>query len=96
MEITVFNKDLQKRINDAIYNISALAVSNRSARKDLLRLRKELKILRKIIQKDYISYEDIITIKGEFGVILISLYILSQKYKRIKNQLEHIQDLLLS
>ncbi|MFP3218025.1 hypothetical protein [Acidianus sp.] len=96
MEITVFDKDLQKRINDAIYNISALAVSNRSARKDLLRLRKELKILKKMIQKDYISYDDTIAIKGEFGVVLISLSILSQKYKRIKNQLEHIQDLLLA
>jgi hypothetical protein len=96
MEIIVFDKDLQKRIDDAIYNISALAVSNRSARKDLLRLRKELKILKKMIQKDYISYDDAITIKGEFGVVLISLSILSQKYKRIKNQLEHIQDLLLT
>ncbi len=96
MEITIFDKDLQKRINDAIYNVSLLALSHRNARKDLLKLRDELKILKNMINKDYISFEDTITIKGEFGVILFSLSILSQKYKEIKTQLDHIQDLLLS
>ncbi|BDC18449.1 hypothetical protein [Acidianus sp. HS-5] len=96
MEITIFDKDLQRRINDAIYGVSILALSHKYARKDLLKLRNELKNLKKMINKDYISYEDTITIKGEFGVILFSLSILAQKYKKIKAELDYIQDLLLS